>query len=212
MSISGWLAQSTIFGVRIHAAQSRVGKVLSYCAMWPPIRRRPLNQHHGIAGVGDVQGGLNPRDPAADYQRAFREADVVSEQRIRSWRPLPPPFASSSIAFSVVSGVFSCTHEHCSRMFAISTIYGFSPAVANASLEGRLVQPRRAEAITTRSRLCSLIASATIFCPGSRAHVLVVGGVRDPREAPRRLRDRRHIHRLRDIRSAPANKNANSHG
>ena len=33
----GWLPTSFIFGVRMHAAQSRVGNVLSNWAMWPPI-------------------------------------------------------------------------------------------------------------------------------------------------------------------------------
>ncbi|AEK20717.1 hypothetical protein GYY_09355 [Methanococcus maripaludis X1] len=33
----GWLAADTIFGARIHIAQSSVGKVFASCAILPPI-------------------------------------------------------------------------------------------------------------------------------------------------------------------------------
>ena len=54
----------TILGVPMQAAQSRVGKVLSYWSMCPPTVGCRLHQVGLEAGLGDIEGGLHAGDAA----------------------------------------------------------------------------------------------------------------------------------------------------
>ena len=121
MWIFSFCAQSTIFGVRMHAAQSSVGKVLSIWVILPPM-------------VGCFST-ISTSKPASAISKAV-------------WMPaMPPPMTSARFVTGLepaVSGAFRCTlamaarprmiaffvpaslslwiQEHCSRMFAISTM------------------------------------------------------------------------------------------
>ena len=77
-------AASTIFGVRIQAAQSRVGKVLSSWDILPPIVGRLLHDIYLVAGICDVQRSLNTGDTAADYQGALGYAAFARAAGARS--------------------------------------------------------------------------------------------------------------------------------
>ena len=128
MRIFSCCATSTILGVRIQAAQSSVGKVLSSWAILPPM-------------VGLVST-MSTGKPASAMSSAV-------------WIPaIPPPITSARLvtglspgvrgvfrltlataalprmmAFSVPTGISLCTQEHCSRTLAISTMYGLMPAL-----------------------------------------------------------------------------------
>ena len=69
MLIFSFCAQSTILGVRIQAAQSSVGKVLSSWVIFPPMVGLLLHDIHLETRVRDIQGGLDAGDTAADDQR-----------------------------------------------------------------------------------------------------------------------------------------------
>jgi len=53
----------------MQAEQSSVGKVLSNWAMCPPMLGAALDEVHRVAGVGQLQRGLQAGDAAADDQR-----------------------------------------------------------------------------------------------------------------------------------------------
>ena len=80
--IFGWSLTEVIFGVRMQAAQSSVGKVLSNMAMCPPIDGFALDEDHLLAGVGQGQGGLDPGDAAADDHRPGHDPHELPLQRL----------------------------------------------------------------------------------------------------------------------------------
>ena len=65
------------------------------------------------------------------------------------------------IAFSVVVAMSLCIHEHCSRIFATSTRYGFRPTEAAAFLNVFSCILGEHEHITTPVSFCSLMALLT---------------------------------------------------
>ena len=71
------------------------------------------------------------------------------------------------LAFSVASSLSSVTQEQCSRRLAISHRYGFSPASATALRKVGSCMRGEQAATTTPVRLCSLMASLIMLCPGS---------------------------------------------
>ena len=157
-------ATSTIFGVRIHAAQSRVGKVLSSCAIFPPI-------------VGFVST-MSTGNPASAMSRAVcipaMPPPITSARFVTGLSPgvsgaLRFTFATaalaSMIAFSVPIGISLCTHEHCSRMLAISTMYGFKPAAAAVLRKVASCIRGEHEQTTIPVRLLSLTACLIMSCP-----------------------------------------------
>ena len=79
MLIFSFCAQSTIFGVRMQAAQSRVGKVLSIWVILPPM-------------VGCFST-MSTSKPASAMSRAV-------------WMPaMPPPMTSARLVTGLVPGV-----------------------------------------------------------------------------------------------------------
>ena len=70
-------------------------------------------------------------------------------------------------AFSVASSLSLWIHEQCSRMLAISTMYGFSPASSAALRKVASCIRGEQEPMTTAVRLYSLIAFLTSCCPFS---------------------------------------------
>ncbi len=75
---------AVILGVRMQAAQSSVGKVLSNIAMWPPMRRLALDEDDLFAGVGQGQGRLDAGDAAADDHRPRRNPHELPLQGLVS--------------------------------------------------------------------------------------------------------------------------------
>ena len=90
-------------GVRMQAAQSRVGKVLSNWAMWPPIDGCALDQVDREAGVGDLEGGRDAGDAAAHDQRGRVDGhpDAARAARARATRTTPP--ATMALALAVAA-------------------------------------------------------------------------------------------------------------
>ena len=66
--IFGCFPTCTILGVRMHAAQSSVGKVLSNTGHVPADRRLLFDQIYGAARIGDIERGLNSGDAGAHNQ------------------------------------------------------------------------------------------------------------------------------------------------
>ena len=118
--ILGCIEASTIFGVRMQAEQSNVGKVLSSWAILPP-----------ILGCFSTISTLYP---ASAISRAVWIPAIpppITKALFSTW--LSPDtsgvfksaFATAAftreIAFSVPSSLFLWTHEQCSLILAIST-------------------------------------------------------------------------------------------
>ena len=57
---------STSLGLMVHIAQSFVGKVLSSCAMCPPMADLFSTRYTLKPDFGQIERGLHPRDAAAD--------------------------------------------------------------------------------------------------------------------------------------------------
>ncbi len=62
------LETSTIFGVRMHWEQSRVGKVSESWIIWPPMEGDRSTRMTSKPGVARSKGGLDTGDAAADHQ------------------------------------------------------------------------------------------------------------------------------------------------
>ena len=164
--MSGWAFTSPIFGVRIQDEQSSVGNVLSSCDILPPI----------LGVFSTISTGY----PASAISSAV-------------WIPaIPPPITSALFvtrlspgfsgafkftfataarirmtAFSVASSISLWIQEQCSRMFAISTIYGLSPALSAAFLNVVSCIRGEHEQTTSPVRCFSLIALWISSCPAS---------------------------------------------
>ena len=95
------------------------------------------------AGICNIKGSLNSCNSTTDYQRSFCDRAFPGRQGALRFTFATAAFPRM-IAFSVPTGISLCTHEHCSRIFAISTIYGFSPAACAVFTECRFVHPRGA--------------------------------------------------------------------
>ena len=162
----GCEAHSTIFGVRMHAAQSSVGKVLSYWAMRPPMEGVRSTSVTLYPADGDIERGLDAGNPAADDQRRLVSGiSVWNSGSLR--RTLATAMRVRSMAFSVACALSlvhpgavlaDVRHLHHERVQA-----RLSDAAWNVGSCSRGEQ----EATTIRSRLCSLIAWRTMSCPGS---------------------------------------------
>ena len=63
------------------------------------------------------------------------------------------------------SSLFLWIHEHCSRMFAISSIYGFSPAAAHVLRKVCSCIRGEHEQMTTPVSRCSSMAARIMSCP-----------------------------------------------
>ena len=104
----------------MHCEQSSVGKRLGEAGHLAADRRLALDQHHFVAGVGDVERRLDAGHAAADHQRPLRHGTRIgSSARLR--RTLATDMRIRSIALAVACSRSWCTHEQCSRMLAIST-------------------------------------------------------------------------------------------
>ena len=74
------------------------------------------------------------------------------------------------IAFSVPSAISLWIHEHCSRMLAISTMYGFRPAACAVLRKVASCMRGEQEHTTTPVSPYSAIASR-IFCWPTSEHI-----------------------------------------
>ena len=75
--------------------------------------------------------------------------------------------AIKSFAFCVPFFLSLCTQEHCSLIFATSSINGFNPADSSTLLNVILCRDGVQEATTTLFRLYSFISCLIKSCPGS---------------------------------------------
>lgn len=166
MLILGWAFASTIFGVRIQAEQSRVGKVLSSWDILPP-----------ILGVFST---MSTGYPASAMSNAvWIPAMPPPITRARLVTRLSPGFSGvfkftlataariRITAFSVASSISLWIQEQCSRMFAISTIYGFNPARSAAPRKVVSCIRGEQEQTTMPLRFFSWIAARIFSCPAS---------------------------------------------
>ena len=156
----------TILGVRMHAAQSNVGNVLSNWAIRPPIEGSRSTMTASYPANPTSMAAWIPEIPPPMTSALF-VTGILDRNRGLLSATLARAMSTRSSAFSVASSRLSWTQEHCSRMLAISTMYGFSPS---ASTQPRNVGSCRLgehAATTIRSSPCSSIASAISLCPGS---------------------------------------------
>ena len=122
MLIFSFCAASTIFGVRMQAAQSRVGKVLSSWAMLPPMvgffstmsTSKPASAMSSAVWMPAIP-------PPMTSARLVTGLFAGGQRRVQvaPWRRRPWP---RMMAFSVPSALSLWIQEHCSRMLAISTM------------------------------------------------------------------------------------------
>ena len=67
---------STSLGLMVHMAQSLVGKVLSSCAICPPMATAGFDQVNAETLVGQIEAGLHPGDSAAHNENSARREGV----------------------------------------------------------------------------------------------------------------------------------------
>ncbi len=162
----GCLSTSTIFGVRIHCEQSRVGNVLSSLDILPPIDGVDSMRYVVMPESAVSNAAWIPATPAPMIMIDFSTGmNFVSN----GWSSaaLATDILMMSLAFAVAfSGSFMWIHEDCSRMLAISKTNGFNPPAAVAFLKVGSCRRGEHAATTTASRLCSLIASLILDWPG----------------------------------------------
>ena len=92
----GCRSHSMNLGDSMHIEQSLVGKVLSSCAILPPMVGRLLHQVDLEAGGGQVERGLDAADAAAD------DHHVAAQVVVRAQGTLAHRFVG------VIEGVFQC--------------------------------------------------------------------------------------------------------
>ena len=158
---------AVILGVRMQAAQSSVGKVLSNMAMWPPMLRLAFDQDHLLAGVGQRQGGLDAGDAAADDQGPGHDLHELPLQRLVAGDAAD---GRGQVGLGLVEarpGLSSVTQATCSRMLAICTRKRFRPASSAARRNVGSCRFGEQAATTMRFRLSSRMSRLTSSWPGS---------------------------------------------
>ena len=161
MRMLGFWLTSVIFGVTIQEAQSRVGNVLSSIAILPPTVTFFSTISTGKPASAISRAAVIPAIPPPITRARFVigvSPGVKGVSRI----VLAIAALPRAIAFSVASAMSFITHEHCSRMLAISTLYGLTPA-RSAQLRNVFSCIRgEQEQRTTPVRPSSLILSSII--------------------------------------------------
>ncbi len=149
----------------MHCEQSRVGNVSESCAIRPPIEgvrstRRTSNPASAISSAAWI-----PLIPPPMTRHLAAWPTSIGD---RGWFPFTFSTIARAmrIALSVVSGP-SWTHEHPSRMFAISRRYGLSPASSAARRNVVSCIEGEQAATTTPVRRWSPIAFLIMSWPGS---------------------------------------------
>ena len=136
------------------AEQSKVGKVLSSCAMCPPTDGSFSTKYTWKPASAISSAHCIPAIPPP-----IISADGVTPTRIGSKDSnkdaLATALAISSFAFSVPFSLSEWTQLHCSRIFAISRQYAFKPASSHALLNVTSCMRGEQEATTTRSSFAS---------------------------------------------------------
>ena len=102
----------------MQAAQSRVGKVLSNCAMWPPIEGSRSTRYTGSPASASSRAAWIPAIPPPTTSVAgFTFTAIGSSGFWWATRRTAPERVARALS---VAGPFSSEHhETCSRMFAI---------------------------------------------------------------------------------------------
>ncbi len=123
----GCVPASFILGVRMQAAQSRVGNVLSNWAMWPPIDGSRSTRWTGKPASASSRAAVIPAMPPPTTSDAgWIGTRNGSRGACSSMRYTPP--AMTALALAVAAGRSVWTHETCSRIETSSHRYGLSPA------------------------------------------------------------------------------------
>ena len=162
----GLEAHSTILGVRMQAAQSSVGKVLSYWAIRPADGGGALDEGHLVAGIRDVQRRLDPGDPAADHQRPLGDRNLGLGERL----------VAADLGDGHPGEVDGLGGGRVLVVVDPGAVLADVGHLRHVRVEARLGDAlrnvgscRRGEqaATTTRSKRCSAMAWRTMACPGS---------------------------------------------
>ena len=166
MLIFSWADASTIFGVRIQAEQSRVGKVLSSCDILPPIlgvfstisTSYPASAMSSAVWIPAIPPPMTKARFVTRLSPGFRDAFRFT-------------FAIAALAritaFLVASSISLWIQEQCSRMLATSTMYGFRPALSAALRKVVSCIRGEQEHTTSPVSFSFLMASAILDCPAS---------------------------------------------
>ena len=156
-----WLT-SVIFGVTIQEAQSNVGNVLSSIAIFPPMVTFFSTMSTGKPASAMSRAAVIPAIPPPMTKALFVIAVSPGVRGVSSIVFAMAAFPSA-MDFSVALGMSFMTQEHCSRMFATSTLYGLSPARSAHALNVFSCILGEHEQRTTPVRSSSLILSSIIF-------------------------------------------------
>ena len=121
MRIFGFWLTSVIFGVTIQDAQSRVGNVLSSIAIFPPTVTFFSTMSTGNPASAMSRAAVIPAIPPPITKARFVTGVSPGVSGVSKIVFAIAAFPRA-IAFSVASSGFFKTHEHCSRIFATSTL------------------------------------------------------------------------------------------
>lgn len=134
ISMFRWRPTSLVFGVRIQPEQSRVGKVLSNWAIFPPIISSFSIMNTLYPAFAIFRAAVIPAMPPPTTM-ATGFTDLVEPVRGSWCNTLAMPPLIKSLALRVAPSGLSETHEQCSRILTISKRYGFIPAEETAFLK-----------------------------------------------------------------------------
>ena len=151
-------------GVRMHAEQSNVGKVLSNCAMCPPIDGSRSTRYTWNPAFAISSADWIPAMPPPTTRVVGLIGTLISSNAAFSITLETAP-DTTALAFAVATALSECTHETCSRIEANSTRYGFNPAFFAAVRNVFSCKCGEQAATTTRVNPNSLISFVINSCP-----------------------------------------------
>ena len=162
----GCCATSTIRGVRIHCEQSSVGNVSDSWDICPPIDGSCSTITTFCPAFAISSAAWIPAMPPPMTSAVFVTGTLIENSGLFRFT-FSTIIETRSVAFSVVASPLACTHEQCSRRFAISQRNGFNPVSAHVLRNVGSCMRGEHAATTTPVRFFSLIAWRMRFCPGS---------------------------------------------
>ena len=162
----GSLPRADILGVRMQAAQSSVGKVLSNMAIWPPIEGLRSTSVTCLPVADSLRAASMPAMPPPTTRTSWLTGTSMGSSGSLSgsrwiWA------LRMRLALAVAATGSMVTHEQCSRMLAICSRYGLRPPSEAALRKVGSCMVGEQAATTARVMPSSLMSFLMRSWPGS---------------------------------------------
>ena len=199
----GWSLTAVILGVRMQAAQSSVGKVLSNIAMWPPIDGSRSTRITSLPASARVSAASMPAMPPPT---TIARGTIRTNCRCKRLVPGHAADGRGQVGLGLLQGLLLVLGDPGDLLADVGHLHqeAVQAGVLGGAAEGGLVQVRRAGGHHDPVQVELDDVAFDQFLAGIGAHVLVVPGEGHAGQALGELRQRLHVDHAGDVAAAVA--------